>query len=111
MYAGLLSSVLGGPSERNTYLKSGGRRKFQIDLAVELFSYGLLLDWDGALTTVAQATCVSKDTFTPCDCKKSYFCKLGHTGVARGVDKNNASPYSTTNAAVAWCRRVAPMCG
>ena len=28
-----------------------------------------------------------KDVFTPCDCKKCYFCKLGHTGAVRGVDK------------------------
>ena len=27
-----------------------------------------------------------KDAFCPCNCKKSYFCKTGHTGVVRGVD-------------------------
>jgi len=65
------------------YLKNGGRRAFQIDLAIDLFNYGLALDWDGG---EERPSYMRKDTFIPCDCKKCYFCQTGHTGTVRGVD-------------------------
>ena len=63
----------------NTY---DGRRKFQIDLAIDIINYGLALDWDGG---DERPSYVRKDAFIPCDCKKCLFCKRGVTGLVSGI--------------------------
>ena len=64
------------------YLKNGGRREFQIDLAIEIMNYGLWFDLEDG-----EQPSYVRDDFIPCDCKKCIFCLEGKTGVIRGLDK------------------------
>ena len=58
--------------------KHGGRRKFQIDLAIALLNYGIALDWDGDKNT-QRPRWMRQSDFVPCDCKKCFFCVHGLT--------------------------------
>ena len=53
----------------------GGRRTFQIDLAIDIMNYELALDWDG--NSDNHPDYVQKDAFTPCDCETCFFCVHG----------------------------------
>ena len=80
----LAKDNIGDPKWKR-YAKNGGRREFQIDLAIDLINYGLELDWDGGKERPSYMR--QSGPFVPCDCKKCLFCKHGHTGVIKGVDR------------------------
>ena len=80
----LVKDNIGDPKWKR-YAKNGGRREFQIDLAIDLINYGLALDWDGGKERPSYMR--QSVPFVPCDCKKCLFCKHGHTGKIAGVDR------------------------
>ena len=45
------------------------RKKFQIDLAINLINYAIGLDWDGGDD---HPSYMRTDSFVPCNCKKMY---------------------------------------
>jgi len=64
-----------------------GRHDFQIDLGIDLISYGIGLDWTGD----ERPDYMRGDDFVPCNCNKCYFCVKGHTsGIAHAQKKRAA---------------------
>jgi hypothetical protein len=67
-----------GPVEWKKYTsKHNGRHDFQIHLAISLMNRAISLDWDGRSD---RPNYMRQRDFEPCDCKRCYFCKNGHTG-------------------------------
>ena len=65
-----------GETSWKTYTKNGtGRADFQIDLGLDLMNFGISLDWVGQ----ERPEYVRQRGWTPCDCKKCFFCLNGHT--------------------------------
>ena len=78
----MVANDMGNKEWKRYYNTYDGRRKFQIDLAIDIINYGLALDWDGG---DERPSYMRKDAFVPCDCKKYCFRKHGVTGVVSGV--------------------------
>ena len=71
-----------GYSEWSKYLsKHGGRKRFQIDLGIELMDYGIRLDWNGNLDNLeGKPKWIRQTQFLPCSCGVCFFCQNGYTG-------------------------------
>ena len=78
----MVANNMGKKEWKKYYNTYGSRRKFQIDLAIDIINYGLALDWDKG---DERPSYVRKDAFIPCDCKICLFCKRGVTGLVSGV--------------------------
>ena len=70
-------SEIGLPEWKKYLSKHNGRHDFQIHLALALMSCAISLDWDGQGD---RPDWMRQKEFVPCNCKKCYFCKNGHTG-------------------------------
>jgi len=56
--------------------RNGGRRKFQIQLGLDILSYAISNAWDGR---GERPDWMRQAPFVPCECNKCYFCLNGHT--------------------------------
>ena len=56
--------------------RNGGRRKFQIQLGLDILSYAISNAWDGR---GERPDWMRQGPFVPCECDKCYFCLNGHT--------------------------------
>jgi len=59
--------------------KNGGRRRFQIDLAIELINHAIENEWENFEDDAKRPTWMRKGVLVPCDCNKCFFCKTGKT--------------------------------
>ena len=64
--------------------KNGGRRTFQIHLAIALLNKGISMDWKGD----KRPDYMRQTSSIPCNCEMCYFCINGYTsGIAHAGDK------------------------
>jgi len=64
--------------------KNNGRRRFQIDLALEIAAYAIQLDWEGDLDNEdGKPAWMRQRRLVPCGCGLCFFCKRGWTN---GID-------------------------
>jgi hypothetical protein len=63
-----------------------GRYKFQMDLANELISRGIGMDWTDIGDKSKKPVYMRKQDYIPCTCKACFFCKNGFT---HGIDHQN----------------------
>ena len=56
-----------------------GRYKFQMDLANELISQGIGMDWSDVEDTNKKPIYMRRQDYVPCACKHCFFCKNGLT--------------------------------
>jgi hypothetical protein len=60
--------------------KNSGRKKFQIQLGLDIMSYAISQAWDGKSD---RPDWMRQGPFVPCNFKECYFCKNRHTtGIA-----------------------------
>jgi hypothetical protein len=85
---------------RSNY-KHGGRKKFQIDLALQLMDHVIHLDWNGDISDhTGQPRWMQQTPFLPCSCQMCFFCKNGWTG---GI-------YHSPQRKKAGRKKMAPVC-
>jgi len=58
--------------------RKGGRRDFQIDLAIAIIDYGIQQDWKNKEET-AKPSWMRQTKVKPCECKKCFFCRNNET--------------------------------
>ena len=58
--------------------KNGGRKIFQIDMAIQLIDFGIRQDWVEPFSADTKPPWIRQRPILPCDCK-SFFCKTGMT--------------------------------
>ena len=79
----VLARTASRPEWKKYKTKNGGRRKFQIDLALALIDYGINLDWTDIADESKKPVWVRQARLIPCDCRCCFFCKRELTnGVA-----------------------------
>ena len=80
--------------------KNGGRRKFQIQIGLDLMTYAISKVWDGKSE---RPDWMRQDSFVPCGCKKCYFCLNGHTtGIAHKAKKQKVKVVEVRTGLVTW---------
>ena len=55
--------------------KNEGRKKFQIQLGIDVMTYTISKEWDGKSE---HPSGIRAGTLVSCECKKCYFCLHGH---------------------------------
>ena len=92
----------GNKDQWKQYLdKHGGRKKFQIDLALQLMDHAIRLDWNGDISDhTGRPRWMRQKPFLPCSCQMCFFCKNGWTG---GI-------YHSPQRKKAGRKKMAPVC-
>jgi hypothetical protein len=92
----------GNKDQWKKYLdKHGGRKKFQIDLALQLMDHAIRLDWNGDISDhTGRPRWMRQTPFLPCSCQMCFFCKNGWTG---GI-------YHSPQRKKAGRKKMAPVC-
>ena len=84
----LAKSNIGSEKWKKYLTHKSARHDFQIDLGLELLSYGIAQDWDGKSK---RPDYMRSGEFVPCGCEQCYFCINGFTtGVAHATKKRKA---------------------
>jgi hypothetical protein len=77
-----------------------GRYKFQMDLATDLISKGIEMDWSDIEDNKTKPVYVRKQDWVPCGCMRCFFCKKGLTS---GVDHKKKGKQRRSRSGLSEC--------
>ena len=97
---GTPTRIPGRKSRLDTF-RNKGRRRFQIDLSLELGAYAIQRDWDGDLDNESgKPAWMRQGRLMPCGCGGCFFCVKGWTN---GIDHKTVTKQSPAHQVPAQC--------